>query len=105
MLLTADETQSSFGTALVVIVLGGAAIYAFGYVRAVMHRANKDYKTTKAAVPVLRKGYWSAWWVAVKRGTLVMVVLVLVVYVWLHVNKDSADANVRPTPSGVHSTR
>lgn len=105
MTLTADETQSSFGTALIIIVLTAIAIYAFGYARAVMHRANRDYKTTKAALPGLRKGFWGAWWTAVKRGVLIFAVLFCLVYVWLHMNRNSADATVDPSPAGTHSSR
>jgi len=102
----ADETQHVYGVALVVIILSAAAIYAFGYVRAVMHRANRDYKTTKAALPGLRKGFWSAWWRAVKRGTVVLLLLFAVVYGWLHASKN-ADATPAPSPSPTpsHSRR
>lgn len=61
------------GPTILALAVGGGAIYAFGYARAVMHRANKDYKTTKAAVPVLRKGFWAAWWTTVKVGFWVFI--------------------------------
>lgn len=66
------------GNTSVPILLGmavvGGTVYTFGYLRAVMHRANRDYKTTKAALPGLRKGFWSAWWSAVKVGFWVLLV-------------------------------
>lgn len=69
---------ASYPTLLVVLIIGGT-IYTFGYLRAVMHRANKDYKTTKAALPTLRKGFWAAWWAAVKIGFWVCVALLALI--------------------------
>lgn len=95
-----QEEQPSIPLIAVVIVLIVAGIiYSFGYLRAVMHRANKDYKSTKAAVPNLRKGFWRAWWAAVKIGFLV--VIAVVVLGWWAV-RDVTDAGPRqPVPAGV----
>lgn len=83
---------------LIVFIIGGV-IYAFGYARSQMHRANKDYKTTKAAVPVLRKGFWMAWWAAVKVGFWVALAA-FVLIVWMVRSEDRpADATVDPKPS------
>lgn len=105
MLVSADDTQNAYGASLIVIILAFAAVYAFGYVRAVMHRANRDYKTTKAALPGMRKGYWRAWWSAMKRGTVVLLIVAAVVYGWLHANGNDADANPTHNPSVAPSTR
>lgn len=69
---------ASFPTLLVVMLIG-ATIYAFGYARAVMHRANTDYKKTKAGLPAMRKGFWAAWWTAVKIGFWVSLALLALV--------------------------
>ncbi|MET1006577.1 MAG: hypothetical protein ABWX96_13595 [Propionibacteriaceae bacterium] len=65
--MAAEDSDASVPTLLIVVIIAGT-IYAFGYARAVMHRANTDYKKTKAALPELRKGFWAAWWAAVKVG-------------------------------------
>jgi hypothetical protein len=76
LLAPAQDEQPSVSMAAVIIVLIIAAIiYTFGYLRAVMHRANRDYKTTKAAVTKLRRGFWAAWWAAVKVGFWVVVAI------------------------------
>jgi hypothetical protein len=72
------ESSASGPTLLAVLIIGGV-IYAFGYARAVMHRANTDYKKTKAALPELRKGFWAAWWAAVKVGLLILIGLALLI--------------------------
>lgn len=86
---------------LVVILIGIAiAMYGFGYARAVMHRANKDYKTTKAVVPALRKGFWTAWREAAQVGVWVVLALVFLVYwAWHSVKHPSKDADIKPSPS------
>ncbi len=58
------------------LIIGGT-IYAFGYARAVMHRANTDYKKTKEALPGLRKGFWAAWWTAAKAGFWILIAFAL----------------------------
>lgn len=108
MMVAASSSNHSVSVPIVALVLLVLVIYGFGYSRAVMHRANKDYKTTKAAVPVLRKGFWRAWWGAMKVGFWVFLGFAVLV-VWLfHLGKN-ADANTRPSPSvpahAVHSQR
>jgi hypothetical protein len=72
------DDQSIAAPLLMLLLIGGGIIYAFGYARAVMHRANSDYKKTKAAVPGLRKDFWSTWWRAVKTGFWIALGLVMV---------------------------
>lgn len=107
MLLTANETQShdvAVPSVLIIFIIA-AVIYTFGYLRAVMHRANKDYKTTKAAVPTLRKGFWAAWWAAVKIGALVLIaVLILSGWAWREIRGNKADAGTTPAPKPSVST-
>jgi ABC-type Fe3+ transport system permease subunit len=104
-MLAADAPLSrSISTPVVLIVLViGLVIYAFGYLRAVMHRANKDYKTVKASVPKMRKGFWQAWWAAVKIGFWVVLAgFVLVAWVVHDVRAERPvpAATVSPAPSG-----
>ena len=104
MPLTAADTQTQAHPAIptiLIVLLTGATIYSFGYVRAVMHRANQDYKTTKAAVPTLRKSFWSAWFKAVKVGFfIVLAAVVLGMWAWHDVSHRSGPAaNLSPSPS------
>ncbi len=97
MLMAAETTddQPASLTPLVVVILVliiAGIIYTFGYLRAVMHRANKDYKTTKAAVPGLRKSFWKAWWSALKIGTGVVIAVGILIY-W-----GVSDIRERSTP-------
>lgn len=107
MYLTANETQHSpvaVPTVFILFIVAGV-IYTFGYLRAVMHRANRDYKTTKAAVPTLRKGFWKAWLAALKIGALVFIaVLLLGAWAWREIRGDSASADTTPAPSPSVST-
>lgn len=78
-----QEPSSVAGPVVVGLFLGGSIIFGLGYGFAVMHRANDDYKKTKAAVPVLRKGFWLAWWIVVKRSFWIgLFALVLFVWAW-----------------------
>lgn len=90
-------------TVLVVVLLIAAVIYAFGYLRAVMHRANKDYKTAKALVPKLRRGFWSAWWSAVKLGFWVVVAFA-VLFLWVVRDVRHDDADQQKLPATVTSS-
>lgn len=95
MLLSADEVtgRDIAGPVLLILVLAAGTVFVFGYAMAVMHRANKDYKATKAALPGLRKGFWRAWWTATKRGgVIVLVGIALVMYWWRGDHRD-ADAD------------
>jgi ribose/xylose/arabinose/galactoside ABC-type transport system permease subunit len=77
------ESGASGPTLLAVIIIGGT-IYTFGYARAVMHRANSDYKKTKAALPGMRKTFWATWWAAVKVGFWVLIALALLIAWVMH---------------------
>lgn len=98
---TQDDQSIAFPVVLILLIVGGT-IYTLGYLRAVMHRANKDYKTTKAAVPVLRKGFWLAWWSAVKVGFWVVLAGIILVAWMVRDVRDSpenANSTPKPTPS------
>lgn len=99
MLLVAETPENpSVATPVVLIVLIiGGTIYLFGYLRAVMHRANRDYKTTKAALPNLRKGFWAAWWAAVKIGFWVVLAGVILV-AWVVRDARDVPENANSTP-------
>jgi hypothetical protein len=100
MLLGAPEEHHVSTMIVLGFVGGGLLLYGFGYARAVMHRANDDFKKTKAAVPVLRKDFWRTWWKAVKAATLGLIIFAaLAVWMWNEVNDDPADATTNPTPS------
>lgn len=102
MILAADDTHVAVPTVLIVLLIGGG-IYTFGYARAVMHRAGKDYKTTKAAVPALRKAFWQAVIAVVKvGGVIALIVVVLGMWVYGEIKGNKSDA--RPTPSPSSST-
>lgn len=105
MTSAADETQSIFASVLIFVFLSGSVIYALGYWRAVMHRANFDYKKTKAGLPAMRKGYWAAWWLVVKRGTLALLILLAVGWLWIKGGGSDVDAKQTPAPSPSVSVR
>lgn len=62
------QNQSIAGPVILFLAIGFGVIYTFGYLRAVMHRANSDYKKTKAGLPAMRKFFWLSWWNTVKAG-------------------------------------
>lgn len=101
MTLTAQEIQSGdvAGPVVVILALVGALIFSFGFLYAVMKRANRDYKTTKAALPGMRKGFWSAWWKATKAGFVVIFIFVCLLLWWIRGDDRKADANPQPSPS------
>lgn len=85
-LIAAEQSSVAVPTTLIVVLLGSTLI-TFGYLKAVMDRANRDYKTTKAGLPVLRKAFWAAFWGAVKVGFwLVVAALFLIGWVIHEVN-------------------
>lgn len=86
------ENQHTSLTVLVIVLLIAAVIYVFGYLRAVMHRANKDYKATKAAVKPLRKAFWGAWWSALKLGFWVAIAFA-VLFIWVVRDVRSTDVD------------
>lgn len=59
---------------LATVLLVSIPVFAFGYALAVMHRARKDYRATKAALPGLRKGFWSAWLTAARILAVIAVI-------------------------------
>jgi len=101
MMLTAQETTSNdiVAPVVVIVLLIASTFYLFGYRRAVMHRANRDYKTTKAAVKPLRKGFWTAWWAAVKIGFWFFLIVFALV-AWAARSGDrKVDVNTTPSPT------
>jgi hypothetical protein len=98
-----DQSNSVSGPVLLIVLLAGGTIYLFGYLRAVMHRANKDYKSTKAAVKPLRKNFWAAWYAALRTGALVAIGLMLLV-AWLIRDTRTVDGSEPPVPSPSAST-
>lgn len=96
-MLAATEADPVISAPIVVIVLFiSAFVFAFGYGLAVMRRANKDYKTTKAAVPGLRKGFWGAWRTMMKAAVAVAVIGFILI-AW--VVRDFKDLSAEPQPS------
>jgi arginine exporter protein ArgO len=95
---TAQQKQSISVPVVLIVFLIGGVIYLFGYARAVMHRANRDYKTTKAAVPVLRKGFWKTWWAAFKVGFWVLIAAAIMV-TWVGRDLRGQPADATPSPS------
>lgn len=76
----ADEHPIATPVVILTFITAGI-VYVFGYLRAVMHRANSDYKKTKAGLPGMRKDFWRAWWAAAKIGFWVFIAgAVLVVW-------------------------
>jgi small-conductance mechanosensitive channel len=97
----AQEQEASVPLRAVMIVLVVAGIiYGFGYLRAVMHRANRDYKTTKALLPTMRKGFWRAWWAAVKIGLFVLLAIFVLGW-WAIRDVTAADDPQQPVPAKV----
>lgn len=77
-------TQESSPALMTLILLGatGSVLVGVGYFKAVMDRANTDYKKSKAGLPGLRKAFWSAWWKAFKLGFWVFIgALILIAWV------------------------
>jgi hypothetical protein len=50
-------TDASFPTAVATFLIGGV-VFLLGHRIAVSQRANRDYKTVKAAVKPARKAFW-----------------------------------------------
>lgn len=99
-LATENDPLSISGPVFLILLLGGGLVFGVGYLWAVMHRANKDYKATKAAVKALRKGFWTSWWNAMKAGMWVLVAfLVLLSWVIHDIRAQNNDATPKPSPS------
>lgn len=95
-----NQNSGIAGPVVLILLIIGGVIYGTGYAMAVMRRANKDYKSTKAAVPVLRKGFWLALWAVIKVGFWVAIAgLVLVAWMIRDVRGKEADAGTQPSPS------
>lgn len=62
---------------LVLLLIGGGLVFAFGRAVAVATRARSDYHRTKAALRGLRKDRWGTLWIAVKIGFWVVVAVVV----------------------------
>lgn len=94
---TQDSQAHNSTTVVCIVAVIAAVIYLFGYLRAVMHRANSDYKKTKAILPEMRKDFWRAWWAALKVGAFVLLI-VIVLGAWVRRDIKNAD-DVSPQPS------
>ncbi len=73
-----EATSASFPAAGATFLIAGV-IFMLGYRIAVVRRANRDYKNTKAAVGRLRKDFWATFWTAVKVGFWVFIGAALLV--------------------------
>jgi ABC-type Fe3+ transport system permease subunit len=69
-----NDAASPVLMGVLIAVLIGSTVFAFGYLKAKVERANSDYKKTKASLPGLRKGYWQLWVSAAKVGFWVFLV-------------------------------
>lgn len=81
--LAAEQSSVAVPTTLIVVLIGSTLV-SFGYLKAVMDRANKDYKTAKVGLPVLRKAFWTAFWGAVKVGFWVFVAALVLIGWMIH---------------------
>lgn len=99
MLLTAEESSLPGGL-IAGFLIGALLLYGVGYAMAVMRRANDDYKKTKAAVPILRKGFWLAWWITAKAMFWVGLFIACFIVWLIYRGDDDTDAGTpRPAPS------
>jgi heme/copper-type cytochrome/quinol oxidase subunit 2 len=107
MWMAAEQEPKSYPAivvVLIVLVVAGV-IYLFGYVRAIMHRANKDYKATKAAVKPLRKAFWLSWWTATKVGFWILIAGALLVSWVVHDVRESDATTPQPSATPSRSRR
>lgn len=104
-ILAADTNAGnvSIPTFVIVLIIGGV-IYLFGYLRAVMHRANRDYKAIKAAKKPAQKAFWAAWYAVLKIGFWVFVVFGLLFF-WVWHDLNGGDSNQRPVPAASTSVK
>lgn len=105
MYAAGEQPTSVSGPVLLILLLAGGSIYLFGYLRAVMHRANRDYKTTKAAVKPMRKKFWSAWLAALRTGAIVGIGLLLLVAWFVRDTRTADSSEPGPSPSPSASVR
>lgn len=101
-MLAAAEDNPGIPAGLIVLLIGSTLI-TFGYLKAVMDRANSDYKKTKSGLPGMRKDFWRAWWKMVKLGIVVAIVGFLMV-TWIVHDVREADADQAP-PSTPATTK
>lgn len=83
---------------VVILALSGTVIFSVGYRLAINQRANKDYKATKAALPKLRKGFWSSW-VALMKVAAVLAVISFILIAWVVRDFKDLAADPQPSPS------
>jgi ABC-type sulfate transport system permease component len=97
-MLAQAQTIAVPTTALTLLI--GATIFILGFAWAVMRRANADYKAVKSAVKSQRSKFWSAWWTAMKRAFVVLLIGGVLI-IWsgyeLRHNNDDADQKVPAT--------
>jgi uncharacterized membrane-anchored protein len=110
MTLSASEPHGIAGPVVLILFIVSGIVFATGYAMAVMHRANRDYKATKAALPILRKGFWKALFAVVKVGFWVAVAAFILIAWMIRDVRHGADADSTPSPSptvkaSVHSRR
>lgn len=79
------------GVSLFSAVVGAVVAYSFGYGHAVLKRANKDYRATKALVPGMRRAVWSSFGGLVKVGAL-GAVIALALAAWVVSDLRERDA-------------
>lgn len=95
----ADEHGAYAGPVLILLIIGFSTIFGFGYLTAIMRRANTDYKKTKAILPGMRKDFWAAWWSMVKIGFWVAIGGLLLISWAVHDIRDADDQQPRPAVS------
>ena len=99
MLAAAQQTIAVPTTVLTLLI--GGTIFVLGFAWAVMRRANADYKTVKKAVKSQRRNFWTAWWTAMKRAFVVLLIGVgLVVWSTYEIRHSDDDAD-QPVPATV----
>lgn len=95
-------TVSNSGFSTAGYLFGLLVMYAVGYWHAIWRRAKKDYKDTKASVPKLRKGMWTAFGKLVRSGAVVVIGLVLAIFWLMNEAKNAEKAD--PVPAKVPSS-
>lgn len=88
------------GLSLFSALVGAMVAYAVGYGHAVLKRASKDYKSTKALVPGIRKTMWTSLGNLIKASALgAILFLLLAAWVVRDVRDGSAPTSLVPTSS------
>src|SRR3712207_632034 len=93
MFATAQEQLDNSVLSLIWYLIGFIT-FAAGFRYAVMMRANKDYKTLKAAVKPARTTFWAAFRALV--AAAFWMVLVLLILLWWVVRDVQGDTDNRP---------